>query len=397
MNQHIINLNIINKINNQELYEPNLMDFLLNNSDLKQLKSELYSCYSSGGVYFKSNFEGFLFIKFHDKECEMKSKIYQYFGDKLEEPKYFVDLDSKSHNNILSKRAFLLFKNGINSYLSNVNMGKEDPLDNNEEKFLINYILNKDLLVSLSEESKKEIYKILCNQKEYLQFKNSKSQKNIFLQNENLKKILDLFSNHEVDFIIGKTTSCEDLVNIYFKKLHRSKVFDLHVKLKEKNSIEVYQAMESVLGSYSNLNWFNSLIKQGTNCGLEFFEKLYKEEQIENINKLSNYLRPGERISRKPKAIKEMLNLIALTKDVSDLSKNQNDIAKLFLIVIYSNHEQDYLKLRSIFEIPEQMHSSFMNLKIGNKTVKELECEVLKENLEKDLAKNNIKTRKIKL
>lgn len=395
MNKSLINNNIINQINNKDLYEPNLLKFLLTNSDLELLKSKTYEAVYIDGVYFKSNFSGLIFSKFYyDEKSDMKNEILKYYGVALGEPSYIVDITNKSHNNELSKRVFLLFRKGFNEYFTNLYHGKEEPLNDSEEKFFINYILNKSIFTNFSEETKHEIYKILSNQKEFLQFKNSKSQTNIFLQNENLKKVLDLYSNTEVDFLMGEQQTSENLIQLYFKKLHRSKVFDLNVKLKDREPSEIYQAMESVLGKYSDLNWFKSLIKYGTNCGLEYFDKAYKDNKINEINVLSLRLNSGD---RKPKAIMEMLQLIDMIKDVSSISSDVDSICKLFLIVSYSNREDQYLKLRSMFEIPEKAYTSFSELKIGKKSFKELESQILNDKLEKELYSNQQKNKRIKL
>ncbi len=390
MNSKIINSNIINQISNQELYEPILLDFLLNNSDIKQLQSDLYNNYSSNGVYLKSNFEGFLYTKFYEKESEMKSKIYSFFEDKLEEPKYFAAVEEKKYNDVLSKNIFLFFRKGANAYLENVHNKTEEPLNSNEEKFIVNYILNKDASFYLNDNSKEELYKILYNQREYLQFKNSKSQKNIFLQHDKLKKVLDMFSNDKVDLIIGEKPTAESLVQTYFKKLHRSKVFDLNSKLKGRSPEEINQAMEKVLGKYSDLNWFTNLIKYGTGLSLTFFEEAYMNDKFEAI--FRNVLN-----ERKPSAIFEMINLIELTKDVSTLSKDLDDIAKVFLIVASTGRESYYLQLRESFEIPEHIHASFSTLKIGKKTVKEIEVDVLQSKLQQELNTNPTNSRKMKI
>ncbi len=395
MNKLLINSNIINQINNKDLYEPILLRFLLRNSDLELLNSKQYDAAYIDGVYFKSNFSGLIFSKFYyDEKSEMKDEILNYYGSGLGDPSYIVDITNKNDNNELSKRAFLLFRKGFNDYFTNLYHGKEEPLNDIEEKFFINYILTKSIFTNFSEETKHEIYKILSNQKEFLQFKNNKSQTNIFLQNESLKKVLDLYTNNEVEFLIGEKQSSESLVNLYFKKLYRSKVFDLHLKLKDRDPLEIYNAMESVLGKYSNLNWFKSLIKYGTNCGLEYFENVYAKDNIKGINTVRTRLNSGD---RKPKAIMEMLSLINLIKDVSPIGCELDDISKLFLIVSYSNREDHYLKIRSMFEIPEQAYPSFSQLQIGKKSFKELEAEILNHKLEKELSLAQNPTKRMKL
>ncbi len=390
MNSKIINSNLINQINNQELYEPNLLEFLLNNSDLKHLQADLYNNYSSNGVYLKSNFEGFLYTKFYEKDSEMKSKIYSFFGDKLEEPKYFADVEEKKYNDVLSKNIFLFFRKGANAYLEGVHNKTEEPLNPTEEKFIVNYILNKDASFYLNENAKEELYNILYNQREYLQFKNSKSQKNIFLQHDKLKKVLDMFTNDKVELIIGEKPTSESLVQTYFKKLHRSKVFDLNEKLKGREPEEINQAMEKVLGKYSDLNWFSNLVKYGTGLGLPFFDEVYISGKFEAVfRQVIN--------ERKPSAVLEMINLIGLTKDVSQLGKDPDDIAKVFLIVASTGRETYYLKLRESFEIPEHINASFINLKIGKKTVKEIESEILQIKLEEELSTNTNFNKKMKI
>ncbi len=398
MNPQIINANLINQVKHKELYEPSLLDFLLQHSDLAHLKEQSYDIYASSGVYLKSNFEGFLFANFHQKESPMKEQIYGHFGANLEAPQYFGDIEQKSHNNILSQRVFLLFNQGIDSYLKSVHLGQAEPLDEKEEKFFLTYLLTKDSHSFFRDESKKELYKILCHQKAYLQFKNSKSQTNIFLQNSNLKTILDLFTNEEVEVITGERPSCESLVKTYFKKLHRSKVFDLHKKLQGREPMEIYESMISVFGKENGLSWFAPLVKQGTNTSLDYFETLYKNHNFDAVGgpqKLVDIYRLNG-LDRKPQAIKEMLNIIELIKDVSPMAQNPHDIAKIFLIVIATNREDQYLKLRTMFELPEHCHC-FLDLKVGKKTIQELEIEILNNNLQKELPTNQIPINKPKL
>lgn len=398
MNPQIINANLINQVKNKELYDPSLLEFLLQHSDLTHLKEQFYDIYASSGVYLKSNFEGFLFANFQTKESAMKSQIYEYFAGKLEEPKYYADIEQKSHNNVLSQRIFLLFSQGIDNYFKAVHLEQAEPLDEKEEKFFLTYLLSKDSPPFFREEAKKEIYTILCHQKDYLQFKNSKSQTNIFLQNGNLKKLLDLYTNEEVEFITGEKTSTESLVHTYFKKLHRSKVFDLHKKLKGRDPMEIYESMTSVLGKEQGLSWFGPLIKQGTNTSLDYFENFYKTHNFDQVGaaqRLFDIYRLNV-LDRKPQAITEMLNMLSLIKDVSTMEQNPHDIAKTFLIVIATNREDNYLKLRTIFELPEHCHS-FLDLKVGKKTVQELEIEILKNNLQKELPTNQRSTKQPKL
>ncbi len=389
MDKKLINQNIINQINNQSLYEPSLLEFLLLNSDLNQLKSQTYEAAYINGVYFKSNFEGFLFSKFFYLENpKMKEQIYNFYKGKLEEPIYQVDIDYKIPHKNLSKNVFLLFRNDFENHLSKIHDKKEPSLNSEEEKFFINYILHKGIhLFKASEEVKIELYNILLNQKDYLQFKNSKSQSDIFLKNEHLKKVLDLYPNDKVDQIRGKRESSDYLIQTYFKKLYKSKVFDLHLKIKDREQEEIINSMESVLGKEAGLNWYKPLIKYGTNCGLEFFEQVYSEGKVKkSLLALNTRGLSGD---RHPKAIVEMLNLIKSTKEYSKLQNSEDDISKLFLIVIYNNRKDIYLKLREMFEIPENIYASLMELQIEKTSIKTIESEVLNNKLEKELFSEN--------
>ncbi len=398
MNKEIINENIINQINNQSLFEPSLFDFLLKNSDLKKLQDKFYNVYSMDAVYFKANFEGFIFSKLSqskDKEQHtMLEKIISHYNKDLLEPIFSADIDNNSHNNILTKNAFILFKVGFNSFFQKLKNNEVQALNKDEEKFVINYLMSRNTQTSgFNEETKSEIYNILLNQKDFIQLKNKKSTTNIFLQNAHFKKVLELYSNSQREEISGIRESELDLVNLYHKKLYRSKFFDLSSKLADREPEMIFNAFESVVGKYKNLNWFSKLITYGTEAKIDTFDSIYNNKTIPHTNILSKRYQQN---SRHPKAISEMISLIEIMKD--KIPFTQEDIHKLFIIVIYSEKETNYLHLRRLFDFPnDNIGAELKELKILGKTISEIEKIALKQDLEKNLITNNIKQTKVKL
>lgn len=399
MDKNKINKNFINQIKNKELYEENLFTFIVQNIDLKTLLNDTYHLfYSKESISVESNLEGFLaynLLEDIEEHQKIKNKIYSHIGDNLLSPFYYVSMKDKKYV-LKSSGMGILREYNFDNFFTKISNGILPKFNEDEEKFFIDFIMNYEFkMYSPSESTKKQISDILLNQKQYLNQKNDKSSINIFYENKNLKTILSLYSSEIVSEITDNTMNEQELVKLYFGKNFRKKIFDLSAQLENKDPLKIIDALGKQTKSKHLMKWIEPLISKGVQLDLIDLELFYCGKK-KPISYHTHF--PQKKVNMA--AVSEMVSLVGLVKDNVEIK--EEELSKIFIIVMLAGREAPYIKLRSMFEIPtnSEMQLFFANLgakALGNRSIREVEAEILKNKIESDLEQKTTQTKKLKI
>lgn len=382
------NINLITQYKNEELYEEELFTFILNKTDLNELKNNSFDIDYQQSVSIKGNFEAFLEkgIEYdYPFKREMYQKIQEKWHKELLTPLYFIQLDKKEY--ILEKSGYEIFRN-INNYVKYVVENKIQRLNDSEEKFVIDWFFKEPPKIYLHENQKKEIeeiYQILYHQKEYLNKKNDKSKVNNFFENHGMKRIFALFTIEQRNSLMNEQLTTKEIITTYYKKLLRQKHFDLANQLINFPTNEIIKELKEQV-STNEKEWFKAFLEKGSALSLNDLQKKFEGKHVplpyKEKPKVSAALQGGIDLFKK------------LLPEITDISVTY----LMFVAVIESQNERLYLELRSIVELPQDdKFRQYINQKtIHKKSIDMIEKEVLKNKLEDKFdAKPKVKPTKI--
>lgn len=381
------NINLINQYKNEDLYEEEIFNFILQNTEINELKNSFFEIDYRNATSVKGNFEAFLNkqIEYSSPiKKEMNKKMNEKWGKELLNPLYFVSINKKEY--ILEESGYEIFKN-VENYLRKVVKNNIQKINDYEEKFVIDWIFKNPPKLILRGNEKDEInvlYNILLNQKEYLNKKNNGLKTNIFFENMDIKKILGLFSQEQRENLMESKITYEEIIDSYYKRLLKQKHFDLAKQLEPFDSKEIFNYLKENISEKSE-DWFKIFIEKGSGLSL-----------LELNNKISTskvfYGKKGKKSS------KALEGGVELLKNLFSELKNENIVTLLLIAIIEEQNERLYIELRSFTEIPDnEKLKKYMNSKtINKKPIEIIEKEVMKNKLEKDFpAKEKIKPLKI--
>lgn len=382
------NLNLINQLDNENLYEENLFDLILEKADINELKNEHFylSHHEQGSVY--GNFEALLKRKSEYKSTNiqcMYEKITVKCKEHLLKPLYFVSLNKKDY--ILEQSGYEIFKD-VNMYVRKLSKGEAVALNDTEEKFVIDWFFKVTPNIYIKKEDTDEVtqlYEIFNRQKAYLNAKNDKSTINHFFENHGMKKILSLFTIEQRNSLMKEQLSHTEIINSYYKKLLRQKHFDLAQNLTNSSAKQIVDTLYAQVSEHE-LIWFKIFLEKGTALNLSDLEK-----KLENKHVPPPY-------KEKTKISAALLGGIELLRKVLPEIKDEKIIKLFFVATIEAQNERYYMELRSFVDLPnDDMFREYINKKdIHKKSIDAIEKELFKNKLEnKYAAKEKSKQPKI--
>lgn len=369
------NLNLINQINHVELFDNNLLQFIIQNLDMHELLTHSYYINMHSDINVDGNFAAFLYSKKFNND---DNQVINFLTSNIQinqEPIFTVQHKKKTYQ--ISQNGF----NSVKNFHTFFNNPSYQPLQKNEEELIIDLLLNDNNLIYLTflQDNGKENFKqLLINQTPYLHSLNTNT-KNVFLENKSLKKALALYSFEENKNIIKQQINVDEIIEKYYKKLFHVKNFDLSSHLQESSSLEIVNAFKKHTQSNNFFVWVNKLLHYGANSSYNDLIRCTKNP-FSNIEK-----------NHSPKkcyfsALNEIVSLAKIVKN--DYNFTEDEIFQLFVLSIKSQRKTLFLSLRENFELPfnNPTYSSALNNWVINKTpIHEIEKEVLKNELDKSL------------
>ena len=369
------NLNLINQINHVELFDNNLLQFIIQNLDMHELLTHSYYINMHSDINVDGNLAAFLYSKKFNND---DNQVINFLTSNIQinqEPIFTVQHKKKTYQ--ISQNGF----NSVKNFHTFFNNPSYQPLQKNEEELIIDLLLNDNNLIYLTflQDNGKENFKqLLINQTPYLHSLNTNT-KNVFLENKSLKKALALYSFEENKNIIKQQINVDEIIEKYYKKLFHVKNFDLSSHLQESSSLEIVNAFKKHTQSNNFFVWVNKLLHYGANSSYNDLIRCTKNP-FSNIEK-----------SHSPKkyyfsALNEIVSLAKIVKN--DYNFTEDEIFQLFVLSIKSQRKTLFLSLRENFELPfnNPTYSSALNNWVINKTpIHEIEKEVLKNELDKSL------------
>ena len=369
------NLNLINQINHVELFDNNLLQFIIQNLDMHELLTHSYYINMHSDINVDGNFAAFLYSKKFNND---DNQVINFLTSNIQinqEPIFTVQHKKKTYQ--ISQNGF----NSVKNFHTFFNNPSYQPLQKNEEELIIDLLLNDNNLIYLTflQDNGKENFKqLLINQTPYLHSLNTNT-KNVFLENKSLKKALALYSFEANKNIIKQQINVDEIIEKYYKKLFHVKNFDLSSHLQESSSLEIVNAFKKHTQSNNFFVWVNKLLHYGANSSYNDLIRCTKNP-FSNIEK-----------NHSPKkcyfsALNEIVSLAKIVKN--DYNFTEDEIFQLFVLSIKSQRKTLFLSLRENFELPfnNPTYSSALNNWVINKTpIHEIEKEVLKNELDKSL------------
>ena len=369
------NLNLINQINHVELFDNNLLQFIIQNLDMHELLTHSYYINMHSDINVDGNFAAFLYSKKFNND---DNQVINFLTSNIQinqEPIFTVQHKKKTYQ--ISQNGF----NSVKNFHTFFNNPSYQPLQKNEEELIIDLLLNDNNLIYLTflQDNGKENFKqLLINQTPYLHSLNTNT-KNVFLENKSLKKALALYSFEENKNIIKQQINVDEIIEKYYKKLFHVKNFDLSSHLQESSSLEIVNAFKKHTQSNNFFVWVNKLLHYAANSSYNDLIRCTKNP-FSNIEK-----------NHSPKkcyfsALNEIVSLAKIVKN--DYNFTEDEIFQLFVLSIKSQRKTLFLSLRENFELPfnNPTYSSALNNWVINKTpIHEIEKEVLKNELDKSL------------
>ncbi len=369
------NLNLINQINHVELFDNNLLQFIIQNLDMHELLTHSYYINMHSDINVDGNFAAFLYSKKFNND---DNQVINFLTSNIQinqETIFTVQHKKKTYQ--ISQNGF----NSVKNFHTFFNNPSYQPLQKNEEELIIDLLLNDNNLIYLTflQDNGKENFKqLLINQTPYLHSLNTNT-KNVFLENKSLKKALALYSFEENKNIIKQQINVDEIIEKYYKKLFHVKNFDLSSHLQESSSLEIVNAFKKHTQSNNFFVWVNKLLHYGANSSYNDLIRCTKNP-FSNIEK-----------NHSPKkcyfsALNEIVSLAKIVKN--DYNFTEDEIFQLFVLSIKSQRKTLFLSLRENFELPfnNPTYSSALNNWVINKTpIHEIEKEVLKNELDKSL------------
>ena len=369
------NLNLINQINHVELFDKNLLQFIIQNLDIHELLNHSYYINMHSDMNVDGNFTAFLYSKKFNND---DNPVINFLTSNIEinqEPIFTVQHKKKTYQ--ISQNGF----NSVKNFHTFFNNPSYQPLQKNEEELIIDLLLNDNNLIYLTfiQDNGKENFKqLLINQTPYLNSLNTNT-KNIFLENKPLKKALALYSFEENKNIIKQQINVDEIIEKYYKKLFHVKNFDLSSHLQESSSFEIITAFKKHSKSDNFFVWVDKLLHYGANTSNKHLIHCTKNP-FSNIEK--------SHASKKCyfSALNEIVSLAKIVKN--DYKFTEDEIFQLFVLSIKSQRKTLFISLREDFELPlnNSTYSNALNNWVINKTpIHEIEKEVLKIELDKSL------------
>ena len=369
------NLNLINQINHVELFDKNLLQFIIQNLDIHELLNHSYYINMHSDINVDGNFTAFLYSKKFNND---DNPVINFLTSNIEinqEPIFTVQHKNKKYQ--ISQNGFNGFKN-FHNFFNNLSY---QPLQKNEEELIIDLLLNDNnriYLTFLQDNGKENFKQLLINQIPYLHSLNTNT-KNIFLENKPLKKALALYSFEENKNIINQQINIDEIIEKYYKKLFHVKNFDLSSHLQESSSFEIITAFKKHSKSDNFFVWVDKLLHYGANTSNNHLIHCTKNP-FSNIEK--------SHASKKCyfSALNEIVSLAKIVKN--DYKFTEDEIFQLFVLSIKSQRKTLFISLREEFELPlnNSTYSSALNKWVINKIpIHEIEKELLKIELDKSL------------
>lgn len=369
------NLNLINQINHVELFDNNLLQFIIQNLDMHELLNHSYYINMHSDINVDGNFAAFLYSKKFNNDDNQVINFLTSNTQINQEPIFTVQHKKKTYQ--ISQNGFNSVKNFHNFF----NNPSYQPLQENEEELIIDLLLNDNNLIYLTflQDNGKENFKqLLINQTSYLHSLNTNT-KNIFLENKSLKKALALYSFEENKNIIKQQINVDEIIEKYYKKLFHVKNFDLSSHLQESSSLEIVNAFKKHTQSNNFFVWVDKLLHYGANTSHNHLIHCTK-------NPFSNIEKSHSTKKCYFSAINEIVSLAKIVKN--NYNFTEDEIFQLFVLSIKSQRKTLFLSLRENFELPcnNPTYSSALNNWVINKIpIHEIEKEVLKNELDKSL------------
>lgn len=368
------NRNLVNQYKNEDLYEESLFDFILNNTDLVELKNSQFDISYQQATTVSGNFEAFLHkaIEYdYPVKKLMYQKIVEKYQNELLKPLYFISINKKEH--VVEQAGYEIFKD-INGYIRDLTKGKVKKLNDTEEKFVIDWFFKEPPTIYITKDDiqeVKQLYNILHNQKAYLNAKNDKSAINNFFENHGMKKIFSLFTVEQRNDLMNEPLSHKEIITSYYKKLLRQKHFDLSEQLVNFSAKEIVEQLKEQVSNVEK-DWFKVFLEKGSGLSLSDLEKKLENKffAISTKEKTKSSL-----------ALEGGMNLL---KKILPEIHNDQIIKLIFVATIEAQNERYYLELRSFLDLPnDEQFRTYVNKKqIHKKTIDQIENEVLRLKLE---------------
>lgn len=368
------NRNLVNQYKNEDLYEESLFDFILNNTDLVELKNSQFEISYQQATTVSGNFEAFLHkaIEYdYPVKKLMYQKIVEKYQNELLKPLYFISINKKEH--VVEQAGYEIFKD-INGYIRDLTKGKVKKLNDTEEKFVIDWFFKEPPTIYITKndiQEVKQLYNILYNQKAYLNAKNDKSAINNFFENHGMKKIFSLFTVEQRNDLMNEPLSHKEIITSYYKKLLRQKHFDLSEQLVNFSAKEIVEQLKEQVSS-SEKDWFKVFLEKGSGLSLSDLEK-----KLEN----KFFAMSTKEKTKSSLALQGGMNLL---KKILPEVQDEKVIKLIFVATIEAENERYYLELRSFLDLPndEQFRTYINKKQIHKKTIDQIENEVLRLKLE---------------
>lgn len=368
------NRNLVNQYKNEDLYEESLFNFILNHTDLIELKNSQFDISYQHSTTVLGNFEAFLHkaIEYdYPVKKLMYQKIVEKYQNELLKPLYFISINKKEH--VVEQAGYEIFKD-INGYIRDLTKGKVKKLNDTEEKFVIDWFFKEPPTIYIRKDDiqeVKQLYNILYNQKAYLNAKNDKSAINNFFENHGMKKIFSLFTVEQRNDLMNEPLSHKEIITSYYKKLLRQKHFDLSEQLVNFSAKEIVEQLKEQVSNVEK-DWFKVFLEKGSGLSLSDLEKKLENKffAISTKEKTKSSL-----------ALEGGMNLL---KKILPEIHNDQIIKLIFVATIEAENERYYLELRSFLDLPnDEQFRTYVNKKqIHKKTIDQIENEVLRLKLE---------------
>lgn len=368
------NRNLVNQYNNSDFYEPELFDFILDKTDLNELKNHQFDISYHHTEYVKGNFEAWLKkgIEYTNAEKSMMhDKIHEKYHHDLLTPLYFISLNKKEY--VLEQAGYEIFKD-INQYIRSLSQQKVKALNDNEEKFVIDWFFKGPPSIYIKKEDTAEVhelYKLLYNQKDYLNKKNDKSVINNFFENRAMKNIFSLMTIEQRNSLMNEPITYQQIIKKYYSQLLRQKHFDLAHQLSLFSAQDIVSSLKEQV-STNEQEWFKVFLEKGTSLTLNNLQK-----KLEN-----QYVPPP--IKEKLKETTALKGGIDLLKKLLPEIKNSHIVTLFLVACVEAQNETCYKQLRSFVELPiDEKLQDYINRKdIHKKSIDQIEKEILKDKLE---------------
>lgn len=383
------NLNLMNQYENESLYNEELFDFVLANTDINELKNNQFSIGYHNNITVMGNIEAYLTkgIKYDSEiKTQMYNKIQEKYSKELLKPLYFIQLHTKEY--IVESAGYLIFEN-INYYLKDLGNNKVAKLTDTEEKFVIDWFFKETPVINLSKSNSAEInelFTIFSNQKEYFNKRNDKSIINNFFEHAGMKKMFNLFTDEQKNSLMNEKLNHEEVLKSYYSKLLKQKHFDLAEQIKEFDNKDIVSYLHKNVSEKPE-DWFKAFLVKGS--GLSF-------ENLNNkINGIAFY--QSDRESKRDSSA--LSGAIDLLKKLHNNLPNENVVKLIFASIIEAKNERLYKELRTFIELPQdEKFQKYLNQqKIYKKSIDFLEKEMLHDRLEAKLDNDKPKTKQNKI